>query len=283
MTFKPCTLRIGGRETVLDRPWIMGILNVTPDSFYSGSRCADEDTIRRRVTQLADEGADIIDIGAYSSRPGAGDVSPEEELRRLEQGMRIASELAPAIPVSVDTFRAEVARCAIEQLGADIINDISGGTLDPEMAQVVARHDVPYVLMHMRGTPATMQQLTDYDNVIDDVIGDLRVKIDRFHQAGVNQIIADPGFGFAKTLGQSYRLMAHLERFHSLGVPLLVGVSRKSMVYRLLGCTPEDALNGTTVLHTVALTAGAHILRVHDVRAAVEARTIVNALNESLT
>lgn len=272
--FKPYKL---GKWTI-DRPWVMGILNVTPDSFYSGSRCDTPQAIEARVEQLISEQADAIDVGACSTRPGAAPVPPELEKQRLEQAMRCIRQMTPQAVVSVDTYRADVAAYAVEHLGADIINDIAGGTLDTDMFGTVARLQVPYILMHMRGTPATMQQLTDYDNVVEEVISHLRLIIGQLHQSGVRDVVVDPGFGFSKTLQQNYCLMAHLSRFHQLDCPLLVGVSRKSMIYKLLGCTPDEALNGTTVLHTVALLAGAHILRVHDVPPAVEARNIVEQL-----
>lgn len=264
------TLNLRGRLVSLDRPLVMGILNLTPDSFYAASRRQTEDEIRRRVRQITAEGADIIDAGAYSSRPGADDVSPEEEAARLRRGLRLVREEAPGAIVSVDTFRADVARMCVEEEGADIINDISGGTLDSGMFATAARLGVPYVLMHMRGTPQTMQQAPVYEDVTREVLLFLQERIDRLHSLGVRDVIADPGFGFAKTLAHNYELMARLEDFAALDSPLLVGVSRKSMIYRLLGSTPEEALAGTTALHMAALGAGAHILRVHDVREAVD-------------
>lgn len=277
--FKKYTLTLrDGRSWVIDRPLIMGILNVTPDSFYAGSRCDNADKIETRVRQIVAEGADMIDIGAYSTRPGAAEVSPEEEYTRLCRGMEIVHRLAPGMLTSVDTFRAGVAQDCVEQLGVDIVNDVAGGTLDAHMWETVARLQVPYIMMHMRGTPATMQQLTHYDKpVTDAVVEYLAYKIEQLHAMGVRNVIADPGFGFSKTLEQNYQMMDHLEAFHSLQVPLLVGVSRKSMIYKLLGCTPLESLNGTTVLNTMALLKGAHILRVHDVKPAVEARAIVEA------
>ena len=275
--FKTYSLNLRGRLLEIDHPLIMGILNVTPDSFYGGSRCPDTQHIESRVRQMIDEGADIIDIGAYSTRPGATEVSEAEELARLEKGMEVVRRLAPDAVVSVDTFRASVARSCVEQLGVDIVNDVAGGTLDDHMFKTVASLGVPYIVMHMRGTPATMQQLTDYSDVTADVLTYLARKVDELHQLGVADVIADPGFGFSKTVEQNYALMHGLEAFHALNVPLLVGISRKSMIFRLLGVTPADSLNGTTVLNTMALLRGAHILRVHDVRPAVEARAIVAA------
>lgn len=272
------SINIGGRLVAIERPQVMGILNVTPDSFYSGSRCGvDEAVIRRRVRQMIDEGADMIDIGGYSSRQGADDISPEEEYSRLRTGLKIIAEEAPDMIVSVDTFRADVARRCVEECGAHIINDISGGDLDGNMFATVASLRVPYILMHMRGTPATMTRLTDYECVTADVIKDLQAKACKLRLLGVNDIIIDPGFGFSKTVEQNYELMRDLEAFIDMDFPLLVGISRKSMIYRLLGTTPEEALNGTTVLNTIAALAGAHILRVHDVRAAVETVKIVAA------
>lgn len=275
--FKTYSLNLRGRLLEIDHPLIMGILNVTPDSFYGGSRCPDTQHIESRVHQMIDEGADIIDIGAYSTRSGATEVSEAEELARLEKGMEVVRRLAPDAVVSVDTFRASVARSCVEQLGVDIVNDVAGGTLDDHMFKTVASLGVPYIVMHMRGTPATMQQLTDYSDVTADVLTYLARKVDELHQLGVADVIADPGFGFSKTVEQNYELMHGLEAFHALNVPLLVGISRKSMIFRLLGVTPADSLNGTTVLNTMALLRGAHILRVHDVRPAVEARAIVAA------
>ena len=272
------TLTMRGHEYTLSKPWVMGILNVTPDSFFSDSRTTTHDAIARRLTTMISQGADIIDIGAYSTRPGADVVEPSEEIARLRQAMSVVKDVAPQALISIDTFNAQVAKVAVEELGADMINDVSGGTLDPTMPATVAQLKVPAVVMHMRGTPATMQQLTQYNHVTTDVINELAHTICTWQQAGVEQIIADPGFGFSKTTEQNYELMAHLEQFHSLNVPLLVGISRKSMIYRPLNCTPHEALNGTTVLNTMALLAGTHILRVHDVEAAVQARTLVGLL-----
>lgn len=266
------TLNLRGQLYSLREPRIMGILNVTPDSFYAESRTPDEADIEARVEKMMAEGVDMIDIGAYSSRPGADDVSVEEEMRRLRVGLRCVRKLFPEVPVSVDTFRADVAKMAIEEGGADIINDISGGTMDRQMFRTVARLGVPYILMHMQGTPQTMQAAPQYENVRREVMLYFTERIDRLQQMGVNDIIVDPGFGFGKTVAHNYELMAHLEDFHELERPLLVGISRKSMIYKLLGGSPQTALNGTTVLNTVSLEKGAHILRVHDVKEAVEAK-----------
>lgn len=282
LNFKPFTLSLRDRTLVLDRPQIMGIVNVTPDSFYSASRTFDVDSLEKKVEQMVSEGVDIFDIGAYSTRRGADDVSPEEELRRLQRGMEVVKRMAPNIPVSIDTFRANVARACVEEMGADIVNDVSGGTLDADMAATMGQLDVPYILMHMRGTPATMQQFTDYPGgVVADVVGDLKVKMEHFREQGCRQVILDPGFGFSKTLEQNYELMNGLTAFHELNAPLLVGISRKSMIFRLLGTSSAESLEGTTVLNTIAMLAGSHILRVHDVRAAVEARAILEELDKT--
>lgn len=275
------TLNLRGRLLELREPQIMGILNVTPDSFYSDSRTPDEAHITERVRQMMDEGADMIDIGGYSSRPGADDVTPEEEMDRLRRGLRIVRKLYPEVPVSVDTFRADVARMCIEEEGADIINDISGGMMDRQMFRTVARLGVPYILMHMQGTPDTMQVAPHYDNLRREVMFYFAERIDRLCQMGAKDIIVDPGFGFGKTLEHNYELMNHLEDFAVFNLPLLVGISRKSMIYKLTGGTPKNSLNGTTVLNTISLVKGAHILRVHDVKAAAEAKQIYMAMKQN--
>ena len=268
------TLNLRGKLYELREPQIMGILNVTPDSFYSESRTPDEQHIAQRVKQMMADGADMVDIGGYSSRPGADDVSPEEEMDRLRRGLRIIRSLYPDVPVSVDTFRADVARMCIEEEGADIINDISAGMMDKQMLKTVAQLHVPYIMMHMQGTPDTMQVAPHYDNLRREVMLYFAERIDRLCQMGAKDIIVDPGFGFGKTVEHNYELMAHLEDFHVFNLPILVGISRKSMIYKLLGGTPQTSLNGTTTLNTIALTKGAHILRVHDVKEAVEAKRI---------
>lgn len=274
------TLNLRGKLYSLCEPKIMGILNVTPDSFYAESRTSDEEHIAARVQQLMDDGADMIDIGGYSSRSGADDVSPEEEMNRLRRGLRVVRRLYPEVPISVDTFRADVARMCVEEEGADIINDISGGMMDRQMFRTVARLGVPYILMHMQGTPATMQQAPHYDNLRREVMLYFAERIDRLCQMGAKDIIVDPGFGFGKTLEHNYELFHHLDDFNLFNLPLLVGISRKSMIYKLLGGTPQTSLNGTTVLNTIALMKGAHILRVHDVKEAVEAKRIVMKMKE---
>ncbi len=262
----------------------MGIINVTPDSFYSGSRTPDAESVESRVRRLVEEGADILDIGAYSSRPGADDISPREEMKRLRTGMEAIRRTAPDTPVSVDTFRADVARYCVEELGADIINDISGGMADSRMFATVATLKTPYILMHMRGTPQTMQQHCNYSDVTAGVIGELSASLAILQESGVTDIIIDPGFGFSKNLEQNYKLLSDLPLIESaLGHPLLVGVSRKSMIFRPLGITPDMALNGTTVINTIALLNGAAILRVHDVAAARQAITLTGLLRSSHT
>lgn len=274
------TLNLRGKLYSLCEPKIMGILNVTPDSFYAESRTSDEEHIAARVQQLMDDGADMIDIGGYSSRPGADDVSPEEEMNRLRRGLRVVRRLYPEVPISVDTFRADVARMCVEEEGADIINDISGGMMDRQMFRTVARLGVPYILMHMQGTPDTMQQAPHYDNLRREVMLYFAERIDRLCQMGAKDIIVDPGFGFGKTLEHNYELFHHLDDFNLFNLPLLVGISRKSMIYKLLGGTPQTSLNGTTVLNTIALMKGVHILRVHDVKEAVEVKRIVMKMKE---
>lgn len=271
----PFTLNIGGEIRRYTRPQVMGILNVTPDSFYAGSHNGSDAEVCARVERMAAEGADFIDVGGYSSRPGAAEVTVEEEMRRVRAGVTAAKRLAPQLPVSVDTFRATVARMAVEECGADIVNDISGGALDEGMFSEVARLRVPYILMHMRGTPATMQTMTEYTDVTTEVIAELRKPLRRLTEAGVGDIIIDSGFGFAKTLDQNYDLMRHLpDIIRVFGRPVLVGVSRKSMITRLCGITPEEALPGTLALDTAALLWGAAFVRVHDVGAAVQAMKV---------
>ena len=273
------TINVNGTLMDLATPRVMGIVNVTPDSFFAGSRTRTEADIARRVEQLVAEGADILDVGGYSSRPGADDVSPEEERERLRLGLGVIRRVAPEAVVSVDTFRADVARMCVEEYGAALINDISGGELDAEMFPTVARLGVPYVLMHMQGTPQTMQDRPLYNNVLRDVFLYFARKVQQLRDLGQKDILLDPGFGFGKTLEDNYTLLAHLEEFSSVfGLPVLVGVSRKSMITRLLGVTPAEALNGTTVLNTLCLQKGASILRVHDVRPAVEAVRLVQAM-----
>ena len=269
-------LNIKGELLSLNAPVVMGILNVTPDSFYAGSRQQDEISITKRVETIISEGGTFVDVGGYSSRPDAAEVSAEEEWCRLEPALRILRDDYPQIPVSVDTFRSEIARRSVEEYGAAIINDISGGTMDEKMFETVAKMNVPYVLMHMRGVFQTMHQNTEYGNLVEDVMMYFAEKVRTLRLLGVNDIIIDPGFGFSKTLDQNYELMRYLNEFSMMfECPLLVGLSRKRMIYNLLDCDAEASLNGTTALNTFALLNGADILRVHDVKAAVEAVKIV--------
>ncbi|MCD8303198.1 MAG: dihydropteroate synthase [Prevotellaceae bacterium] len=276
----PYTINIGGQLMDLAEPQVMGILNVTPDSFYTASRKQTESEIRERTREIRAEGASIIDIGAQSTRPGARDIGAREEQERLNRALDIVREEWPEAVVSVDTYRANVAHECVERYGVGIINDISGGQMDPEMFATVAGLGVPYVLMHMQGTPDNMQKNPHYDNVTAEVLRYFSERVERLRQLGQKDIILDPGFGFGKTLEHNYQLMSHLEVMKTLGLPLLVGISRKSMIFRLLGCTPAEALNGTTALNTIALAKGANILRVHDVRACVEAVKIVKACSQ---
>ena len=273
------TINANGQLIDLGTPQVMGILNVTPDSFYSGSRKQTEMEIAERVEQILAEGGQMIDIGAYSSRPNADDVSTKEEMERLRRGLRILREKAPDAIVSVDTFRADVAKMCVEEYGVQIVNDISGGELDKEMFSTVARLGVPYVLMHMKGTPQTMQEAPHYDELMKDVLLYFAEKIQQLRDLGQKDIILDPGFGFAKTLEHNYELLSHLEALQIFELPILVGISRKSMIYKLLGTTAQEALNGTTVLNTICLMKGcANILRVHDVKECVEAVDIYQQL-----
>ena len=264
-------MRLGDRLLDLTQPQVMAIVNITPDSFYSGARTMDDEAIATRVRQVVDEGASIIDIGGYSSRPGAEDVSVEQEWERVSRALAVVQDVAKDVVVSVDTFRAEVARLSIEQAGAIIINDISAGEADAAMVEVVAHYGVPYVAMHMRGTPQTMQQQTTYERgVVAEVSSYFDSKLEWLEKRGVKDIILDPGFGFAKSVEQNYELLAGLHLLRDKGYPLLVGVSRKSMIYKVLNTSPQEALNGTSALHWEALQQGATILRVHDVREACE-------------
>lgn len=256
----------------LSCPQVMGILNVTPDSFYGASRRTTEESIAERVRQIIDEGASIIDVGAYSSRSGADDVSVAEEMERLRLALKTVRSVSPEAVVSVDTFRSGVARMCVEEYGVDIINDISGGEMDGAMFRTVAQLGVPYVLMHMKGTPADMQANPHYDNLVGEVVAYFAERVQRLRDLGQKDVILDLGFGFGKTIDHNYELFSQMGMFADLfGLPMLVGVSRKSMIYRLLGGEPSDALNGTTALNVMALMKGARILRVHDVKECVEA------------
>lgn len=274
-------INVNGSLLDLSQPRVMGILNVTPDSFYAGSRTQTKVEIARRVKQIVSEGAAIIDIGAYSSRSNADNVSAREEMERLRMGLKILFEIQPDAVVSVDTFRADVARMCVEEYGVAIINDIAAGEMDANMFHTVAALNVPYIMMHMQGTPQSMQQHPHYDNLLKEVFLYFARKVQQLRDLGVKDIILDPGFGFGKTMEHNYELLSHLEEFRIFELPLLVGVSRKSMIYRLLDITPQEALNGTTVLDTICLLKGADILRVHDVKEAVETVRIVQAMRNN--
>ena len=274
-------INVNGSLLDLSVPCVMGILNITPDSFYAGSRMQTEAEITARAQQILDEGAGIIDIGAYSSRPNAENVSPHEEMERLRMGLEILRKTHPGAVISVDTFRADVARMCVEEYGVAIINDIAAGEMDTDMFRTVAELNVPYIMMHMQGTPQNMQKHPHYDNLLKEVFLYFAQKVQQLRDLGMKDIILDPGFGIGKTVEHNYELLAHLEEFRVFELPLLVGVSRKSMIYRLLGGTPQDALNGTTVLDTICLLKGADILRVHDVREAVETVKIVEAMRRN--
>lgn len=298
------TINIRGQLMDLSTPKVMGIINLTPDSFYSQSRKQTEQEIEQRALQIVSEGAAFIDVGAYSSRPGADDISEQEEMERLRHGLPIINHAAPNTPVSIDTFRPNVAKMCVQEYGADIINDISGACQPREtdstnkkngpddsddawlkdvgdMFQTVADLHVPYILMHMKGNPRTMQNNPHYDDLMGEIMLYFSKRINRLHALGVNDIILDPGFGFAKTLEQNYQLLHNMEELHEFHLPLLVGISRKSMIFRLLDTTPQEALNGTTALNTIALMKGASILRVHDVKECVEAVKIYNQMNKN--
>lgn len=265
-------INVGGRLLDFRKPRVMGILNVTPDSFFADSRKQSEREIRDRAEQIVREGAAIIDVGAYSSRPGADDVSAKEEMERLRLGLSAVRNACPDAIVSVDTFRSDVARMCVEEYGVGIINDISGGEMDKDMFATVAKLGVAYVLMHMQGTPQSMQDSPQYGNVALEVARYLAERVQRLRDLGQKDIILDPGFGFGKTLRHNYELLESLDYIKDMAqLPLLVGVSRKSMVYKPLGISPEEALNGTTALNTMALMKGADVLRVHDVKACAEA------------
>lgn len=263
------TLNCHGNLIALDTPKVMGIINVTPDSFYDGGKSFSEKDILFQAEKMLADGATFLDVGGYSTRPEADDISEEEETKRVVRAIELILKEFPEALISVDTFRGKIAKSAVN-IGAVMVNDVSGGRLDETMFKTVAALKVPYILMHMRGTPKTMAKLTDYENVTLEVIKDLSEKIALARQAGINDIIADPGFGFAKNQKQNFEILNHLQLFQNLNIPILVGVSRKSFIYKTLGVSVADALNGTSALNTVALLKGAKILRVHDVKEAVE-------------
>lgn len=274
-------MKLNNKHIDLSSPRVMTIVNVTPDSFYDGSRTFTEEEIERHVERAIEQGTDMLDVGGYSSRPNADEVSVEEEIARVGRAMRVIRRVCPEMAVSIDTFRAEVVRRTVAEWGDCIVNDISAGELDPQMITTVAKLGLPYVAMHMRGTPATMQSMTDYDDIVEEVHQYFVQRLNALREAGIEDVVIDPGFGFAKTLEQNYQLMNGLGRLSDLGAPILVGISRKSMIYNLLGCTPAEALNGTTALHLEALRQGAKILRVHDTREAIEVVKIYNQLNKN--
>lgn len=276
------TLQICGRLVDLSIPRVMGILNVTPDSFYDGGKFADEGSVLSQVEKMLAEGASFIDVGAYSSRPGAEDISAEIETSRATQAIRWIKREFPEVMLSIDTFRSGVARAAVGE-GAIMVNDISGGDQDAAMVSTVASLKVPYVVMHMRGTPQTMTSLTKYDNLHKEILTFFSAKLDALTRAGVPDVILDPGFGFAKTITQNFEMLKSLDVFATLGRPLLVGLSRKSMVWKTLGVSAEEALNGTTALNAIAITKGASILRVHDVKAAIEVVKLICRMNPPIS
>ena len=263
-------IKVNGRLLDLDEPIVMGIVNLTPDSFFQASRLITDKTLLNTVEKMLSDGAAVVDFGGYSTRPQAEEISSDTEIERLSRGLEVVLKKFPGLIVSVDTFRASVAREMVKQFDVAIINDIGGGTLDDMMFETIADLGVAYILMHMRGTPQNMQQLTGYENVVSEVLAFLQKQIARLRLLGVNDVIADPGFGFAKTAEQNFELLNKLNYFQALNVPVLAGLSRKSMIYKSLGITPDEALYGTTALNMLALTGGASILRVHDVKPAVE-------------
>jgi len=273
-------MNIRGRLISLANPRIMGVLNVTPDSFYQGSRFDSEKAILEQTEKMLHEGATFIDVGGYSSRPGAQEVSASEEIRRTSTAIQLISKNFPEAIISIDTFRVEVADVAIQE-GASMINDISGGALDPQMFNFVARVQVPYVLMHMRGNPKTMTGLTHYENIVKDVIDYFHSRIHQLHDLGVNDVVIDPGFGFAKNIEQNFTLLQSLDHLKLLNKLILVGISRKSLIWKTLSITPDEALNGTTCLNTIAILKGANILRVHDVKEAVEVCKLTSSITSS--
>ena len=264
------TIKCGDHTIKFDSPVVMGILNLTPDSFYDGGSYISEESVLHRAEQILSEGAEIIDLGAYSTRPGAANVSLEEEYQRMKPAVKAIRKQFPKAVLSIDTFRAELSRRIVDEFGACIINDISGGSMDEKMYETVGELSVPYIMMHIQGTPQTMQQKPEYEDVVAEIIQFYQDKIEHVKQFGIDNLILDPGFGFGKTIDHNYEIMARLNEFSVLNAPLLVGISRKSMIYKFLGGDPSSSLNGTTALHMQSLDRGANILRVHDVKEAVE-------------
>lgn len=273
------TLQIKGRLFLIDKPLIMGILNLTPDSFFSGSRSqTSKEMLILKASQMIQEGADILDLGGYSTRPGASEVTEEEEIKRVIPAVEWISEAFPSVLISVDTFRANVARAAV-LAGAQLVNDISAGNLDSKMLETVGQLDVPYIAMHMRGNPKTMLEKTNYSDILVEIMNYFSEKVANCKANGIKDIIVDPGFGFAKTVEQNYEILRNLDYFLALSLPILIGVSRKSMIYKTLGISPEEALNGSTALHMYALSKGANILRVHDIKEAKETLNLYKQLH----
>lgn len=273
------TINCKGQLIDLSQPKVMGILNITPNSFFDGGKYSSDEEIIAKVQKMLNDGATFIDVGAYSSKPNAEFVSEDEELNRIIPVVQLLVKQFPSILLSIDTFRSEVASACIEN-GAAIINDISAGNLDDKMLEVIAKYNVPYIMMHMRGKPETMQSMTDYDDIVKEILFYFSEKISQARSLGINDLIIDPGFGFAKTIEQNYEVMQKVELFHNLELPMLIGISRKSMIHKFLGISADDALNGTTFLNTIALTKGAQILRVHDVKEAVECVKLYQKLNQ---
>jgi len=280
---KPRYINAGGKLIDLETPKVMGILNITPDSFYKGSRYNSDEEILRTAIRMMEDGADMIDVGGYSSRPGASDISEEEEGSRVIKAIRLIMREMPKAVISVDTFRADIAREAVTGCGAQMINDISGGEGDKRMFSLIEELNVPYIMMHMKGDPRSMQVHPVYDDVVADILKWFGDRIFRLKSAGVKDIIIDPGFGFGKTVEHNFDLLRRLGDFSIAGLPVLIGVSRKSMIWKTLGITADEALNGTTVLNAVALCNGADILRVHDVKEAVQTVRLLNNIMKSKT
>ncbi|MFC2096069.1 dihydropteroate synthase [Bacteroidota bacterium] len=270
------TINCKGELLDLSQPKVMGILNVTPDSFFDGGKYSSKEEILVQVNKMLDDGCDIFDIGAYSSRPGAVEISSKEELKRLEIVLTLVRSKFPDIIISIDTFRSEIAKFVVKEFSVDIINDISAGAMDAKMHETISELNVPYIMMHMQGTPLDMQQNPQYENVIKDVVGYFSEKVEKLKLLGINDLIIDPGFGFGKTIDHNYQILKHLDDLKIFELPILVGLSRKSMINKVLEINPDEALNGTSVLNTLALINGANILRVHDVKEAKEAIKLTN-------
>ena len=276
------TITLNQQLLDLSTPRVMAIMNLTPDSFYDGGKLKNREQVLAKVQQFIDEEASIIDLGGYSTRPGAADISVEEEISRVIPVVQLIREHFRAIPLSVDTFRSQVARAALEQ-GASMVNDVSGATADDLMLDLIAEYQVPYVGMHMRGTPQTMNTLTDYQDIVFEIRYFFSTLAEEAAKRNINDLIVDPGLGFAKTIAQNFHLLYHLDAFKLLELPVLIGLSRKSMIYKTLNTTPENALNGSSALHMAALERGAHLLRVHDVKEAQECIKLFTQLRDAAT